>query len=1421
MIKGNTREDSAFDLTESQRAILTGQYMQAGQAHYNMCMCFSIEGCLDVSAFQQAFTKLIEHCDALRTVIIESPEKLASQAKQVVLKEIDFTLPVHDFSSLENPLAESSAWVAHNKVKLFDLQQHLFATAILKLSEKHFIWYLNQHHIVTDAWSMSVLYQKMQSFYKALLNSDQTTFSDLPSFKAYTEFEREQKESKRFARAAGYWQKCAKSPNQSSRFYRSAPKDKTAKTDRVQCQFGFKRSTKIREIAGAQFQSLSEDLSIMQIFSTLLFSLLYRLNNDTHLAIGTPTHSRSSTKLRDTAGLLINVFPLQVDIGEQETFRTLYDKVAKANQNLLVNAMPGAGDMKLARKFDVVLNYIPSAFGSFCSMPATTDWVHSGYGDRDHVVRMQVHDFNQTGEFSVYFDLNEDLFSVDERAWLCEHFLILADAFLDSPTTQISKPPLQDLCLLPYQNSVDKISSDGFVDILALLNEQAQATPSDIALLANSQAITYRQLHKQSNQFAKFLDSKNIDKGDVVALKLDRSIEAVIVILGILKAGASFLPFDISHPTKRNLYMLADSAASLLIVDNSTFSEDFDSNTTINLSQSWPSILQMSPNIAPVKIDKEDIAYLIYTSGSSGQPKGVLVKHQGLSNYIQWAKTYYLDGQVLDFALFSSLSFDLTITSLFVPLISGGRLVVYPHEGIDSGIAIRNVVEDNRVDVIKLTPSHLSLIEAMDFSESRLKKLIVGGEDFKATLAHNIHRYFSGEIEQFNEYGPTEATVACTVHKFDPECDISSSVPIGRPIANANVFILDSYLNLVPQGGIGEIYIAGVGLAQGYINQKEQTDIAFIAHPFAKNERLYRTGDTALYNHNGDIEYIGRKDEQLKVNGVRVEAAEIESCLLQFDGISAAIVDLSQHIIQQNDEHESLHCKVCGIEANHPSAQIDVSGTCRICRIYEQQEAQAQSYFRTHEDLKAKIAKIKQKASNKQDSIMLLSGGKDSSFALCKLVDMGLTPLVFTLDNGYISEGAKANMTRLVERLGLELYIAKTDAMNDIFVDSLNRFSNVCNGCFKTIYTMSMKLAKERGIKVICTGLSRGQIFETRVAHLFQQGCFDAQEIDKRIVEARRAYHRTRDIVANRLDVSVFDDDGIFEEIEYLDFYRYEDVSLDTIYAYLNDIAPWIRPSDTGRSTNCLINDAGIYVHKRERGYHNYSLPYSWDVRLGHKKRDAALDELDDELDMQKVDEILTQIGYQSEDIYTGKVQQERLIAYYVSSSEILKNTLQKHLAMRLPKEYIPTQFVWMAHLPVTANGKVDRKSLPRPRENRRELVIDYVAPRNTKERVFASLWQKLLGVEEVGIDDNFFDLGGDSIVNMQIVAAARESQIVINPQQIFDYPTIRALALVAIIDETILNNASETNPQTALDTQSTGVSQQDFDDIFNEFGED
>ncbi len=370
----------------------------------------------------------------------------------------------------------------------------------------------------------------------------------------------------------------------------------------------------------------------------------------------------------------------------------------------------------------------------------------------------------------------------------------------------------------------------------------------------------------------------------------------------------------------------------------------------------------------------------------------------------------------------------------------------------------------------------------------------------------------------------------------------------------------------------------------------------------------------------------------------------------------------------------------------------------------------------------------------------------------------------------------------------MPLEFATTPAMPAIFRDSLARFSNVCNGCFKTIYTLSMLRARDLGIPIIVTGLSRGQMFETRLTgDMFGDGRRSPDEVDAAVLAARKAYHRVPDEVSRALDVRAFADDRIFEQVQFVDFYRYCDVGMAELYAYLERTVPWVRPADTGRSTNCLINDLGIYVHKKERGYHNYALPYSWDVRLGHKTRSEALDELDDDIDPGNVRKLLAEIRYDEDRIGTGG-DQTSLVGFYVASGDVDDQDLRRQLAERLPSQLIPLSLQRVDAIPLTANGKVDEQALSRDALDRASRTR-YEAPEGPVAEFLARVWQEELGVDQAGSGDSFFELGGTSLIAMQVmIRLCREFDIDLPLSTVFTHPRLGELARVA--EERILADA-------------------------------
>ena len=474
-----------------------------------------------------------------------------------------------------------------------------------------------------------------------------------------------------------------------------------------------------------------------------------------------------------------------------------------------------------------------------------------------------------------------------------------------APTAHLSEHEHRSL-VIEYNDSAAPYPADK--TIVELFEAQVARTPNDEALRLGERSLSYRELNERANQMAAHLRMLGAGPERLVVLYMEHSIEVVCAILGVLKSGAAYAPVDpATTPTERLAFILQDIAegtaaavAPPVLITHSGLVSSLprDAAEVVTLDSDFAQIEPYPTSNPKSEASPRNLAYVIYTSGSTGKPKGVLIEHGSLVNYIWWANQKYGQGERLTWPLFSSLAFDLTVTSIFTPLISGGRIVIYREDAGRHGMAVLRVVEDQAVDIVKLTPSHLVMIKDMDLGGTRIRKLIIGGEDFKTELALDITKTFGRPVEIYNEYGPTEATVGCMIHRFDPERDRGASGPIGIPAANAGVYILDEHFSPVATGMIGEMYIAGDGLARGYLNRPELTEQKFLTAADPRQDggagslRLYKTGDIARWSADGRMEFLGRADFQVKVKGLRIELGEIEARLLAHSGVRECVVDV-------------------------------------------------------------------------------------------------------------------------------------------------------------------------------------------------------------------------------------------------------------------------------------------------------------------------------------------------------------------------------------------------------------------------------------------------------------------------------------------------------------------------------------------------
>lgn len=442
--------------------------------------------------------------------------------------------------------------------------------------------------------------------------------------------------------------------------------------------------------------------------------------------------------------------------------------------------------------------------------------------------------------------------------------------------------------------------------ITEIIEAQMLRDPDHTAISYNQERISYAELCSRSNRLAHYLrEQQQLKPDDLVAVFLERTPDLLISILAILKAGAAYLPVDVELHDNRIGSILKNSRAACIVTSQSYTARVVQcapSMTADRIILPEELLLDDYPDTFPENINQPgDLAYVIYTSGTSGEPKGVMVSHQSLVHYNWWAAKKYVKDTPVSFPLFTSISFDLTITSIYVPLITGNTVVIYQEDG--GNMVFEKVIAENKVDVIKLTPTHLRMMCEMDTAPisrySKVKCFIVGGEEFPAGLAKKVAGIFNGNVEIYNEYGPTEAAVGCMIYQY--KYDETPTVPIGVPSDNMRIYLLDKFLNPVPAGVAGEMYLAGDGLARGYLYDPGLTAQKFIDNVVEGRGRMYKTGDYARMLPGGQIEYIGRIDSQVKIRGYRIELREIEIVLNQYEALKEAVV-----LVQEKEGEKHL-----------------------------------------------------------------------------------------------------------------------------------------------------------------------------------------------------------------------------------------------------------------------------------------------------------------------------------------------------------------------------------------------------------------------------------------------------------------------------------------------------------------------------------
>lgn len=884
-----------YPLTHPQKGIWYTEKIYPNTSIGNIAATLRLKGEIDYTILEKAINIFIQKNDGMRLRVTEIEGVPQQYVAEYNPKEFDF----FDFCNLTTE--ELYKWdEEQSKIPFHIIDNDLFYFALVKINENDGGFFVKTHHLISDAWTMSLMGNQVVEAYTALKNGENVSNEKNPSYLDYIISEEEYKKAERFNKDKEYWDSKFEYIHEVTSIKTRTKNNIKSKSKRKTMLLPKKLEIKLRKYCEETKTSL---------YALLLAALSMYINRVTgkeDVILGTTTLNRMNVKEKDTVGVFINAVPLRIDITDNLEFKNFAQLISKETiATLRHQKYPYDLLVKQIREkhkisdglFDIVLNYQNSKFNKGEHLDEySTRWHFNGHQIESLIIN--INDREGEGALIIDYDYLTDLFHVTEIEFIHQHIINLLWHAMDSPSKRISKLHMLSekeyhKILYEFNNTKANYPKDKLIH--QIFEEQAQRTPDNIAVVFENTSLTYRELNEKTNALARTLRKKGVQPDSIVGIMTYRSLEMVIGIMGILKAGGAYLPIDPDYPNDRIDYMLEDSGTKLLLTQRK-LKEKLKFNGQIVDLEDNKNYSSKKSNLEKIN-NPTDLAYIIYTSGSTGKPKGVMIEHHSVINRINWMQKRYPLNEKSVILQKTPYTFDVSVWELFWWSFVGAKVCMLVPGGEKEPQKIIDTIAKNEVTTMHFVPSMLNLFlqyleEDGDFKKlSTLRQVFASGEALNLQQVTNFNKLLNetNKTELYNLYGPTEATVDVSYY----DCSTGQTpnvIPIGKPIDNISLYILDKNGNLQPIGIPGELCIGGVGVGRGYINKPELTNEKFVSNPFIPGEKMYRTGDLARWFSQGDIEYLGRLDFQVKIRGNRVELGEIENRLLQHENIKEAIV---------------------------------------------------------------------------------------------------------------------------------------------------------------------------------------------------------------------------------------------------------------------------------------------------------------------------------------------------------------------------------------------------------------------------------------------------------------------------------------------------------------------------------------------------
>ena len=1309
---------------------------------YNIPGAVCLVGRLDRDALESAINEVIRRHEVLRTrfeVEAGVPAQVIEDWTPLRLGDIDLTgLPL-------NQREEEAMRIATEEAKTgFDLSRGpLLRVKLLKLERDRHVFLFTLHHIVSDGWSVGILTGEVGALYRAFSAGGLGEFlplDELPiQYADFAIWQRAWLKGESLQAELEYWRKQLHGmealelptdrPRPALQSYRGA-----ARTFLIDGEV----ADKLRALG--QREGVTMFMTLLAAFQTLLG----RYSGQLDVAVGAVIANRNYLETESLIGFFVNQLVLRTDLGGRPSFLELLERVRRTvlesylHQDLpfeqLVEELAPKRDLSRSPLCQVVFA-LQNASQESLELPglSVSDFaVESEVTKYDLTVMMQE---RAGGVFGVW-EYCRDLFEEQTIGRMIDHFQNLLRSVTADP-----RRPLNELEMLTEAEREQLVVDwnqtwRGYPHNQRAhewFEAQARRAPDAVAAVCDGQELSYGELNRRANRLGRYLRDLGVGPEVLVALCLERGLEMVVGVLGALKAAGAYVPLDPGYPIERLAYMLEDTQAPVLLTQERIASRLPAGWSQVVLIDKWEEIESEPDSDLELLNVTEDLAYVIYTSGSTGRPKGVCVTHRGLMNYLSWALEEYRVSEAKAIPLHSSLSFDLTVTSFYLPLLTGGQVVLLKDEGLMSPLS-GALGQIHDYGLLKLTPSHLHLLNQEEWNEEgRIDALIIGGEALRYEDVRRWRRE-RPDTRLINEYGPTETVVGSCVYEIGAgDCD-EGAAPIGRPIGNTQVYVLNAEGCLAPKGVSGELYIGGDGVGRGYLNRPGLTAERFVPDPFGREKggRLYRTGDLAAWSNEGGLKYLGRIDEQVKLRGYRIEPGEIEAVLCEHPGVKQSAVVINE----DEPGQKKLVAYVVSKDLRNapPGAYVLPNGMA----VAQQNKNETEFLY---EEIFERLQYLRYGIEMKEDGCVF---------------DVGANIGMFMLFAGEHCPGARIYSFEPIDDIYqcLNQNAARYDGRVKVFHHGLSDREKETSFTYYPRYSM---MSRQEGHS---SETADKELVKRYLENERQRGVAGSDELlahadellegrfkgEVRVCRLRRLSDVMREEGVERIDLLKIDVERAEEEvlggIEEEDWEKIDQIVME---AHDEDVSG--RP---GR--------VRVIVEELER--RGYEVGLEEDEHL----RGTGLYNL-----------YARRAGMAS----TGKTVGAPLRREAAAPRNGLTTAeLREYLRERLPEYMAPAAFVFLDELPMTPSGKVDRKALPAPGKETGEGEGGYVAPRTPVEEIVAGIFEDVLKLDRVGVADNFFEIGGHSLLATQVVSRVRKTiGAEIEVRSIFEEPTVEALA--------------------------------------------